>query len=130
MKNKVKDFLGVALVTLTAVLGIFITTTPVVKADTVGVTVKVVPVKGKNIFGWKEDYPVVKSRIILNGASSGNRGSMESGDSRYFTVNVPRSGGNRAVMIEGILSNGARFNKTKNVWIDGNRTQTIYIAVN
>jgi len=33
-------------------------------------------------------------------------------------------------MIEGILSNGARFNKTKNVWIDGNRTQTIYIAVN
>ena len=118
------------MVTLTAVLGIFITTTPVVKADTVGVTVKVVPVKGKNIFGWKEDYPVVKSRIILNGASSGNRGSMESGDSRYFTVNVPRSGGNRAVMIEGILSNGARFNKTKNVWIDGNRTQTIYIAVN
>lgn len=118
------------LFTLTAVLDIFITTTPVVKADIVGVTVKVVPVKGKNIFDWREDYPVVKSRIILNGASSGNRGSMEGGDSRYFTVNVPRSGGNRAVMIEGILSNGVRFNKTKNVWIDGNQTQTIYIAVN
>ena len=66
MKNKVKDFLGVALVTLTAVLGIFIITTPVAKADTVGVTVKVVPVKGKNIFGWREDYSVIKSRIILN----------------------------------------------------------------
>ena len=129
MKNKVKDFLGVALVTLTAVLGIFIITTPVAKADTVGVTVKVVPVKGKNIFGWREDYPVIKSRIILNGSSSGNRGSMEGGDSRYFTVNVPRPGGNRAIMIEGILSNGARFNKTKNVWIDGTRNQTIYITV-
>ena len=67
MKNKVKDFLGVALVTLTAVFGIFVTSTPVVKADTVGVTVKVVPAKGKNIFGRREDYPVVKSRIILNG---------------------------------------------------------------
>lgn len=129
MKNKVKDFLGVALVTLTAVLGIFVTSTPVVKADTAGVTVKVVPVKGKNIFGWREDYPVVKSRIILNGASSGSRGSMEGGDSRYFTVNVPRPGGNRAVMIEGILSNGIRFNKTKNVWIDGTRNQTIYVTV-
>ena len=91
MKNK--DFLGVTLVALTAVLGIFITTTPVVKADTVGVTVRVVPVKGKNIFGWREDYLVVKSRIILNGTSSGHRGSREGGDSRYFTVNVPRSGG-------------------------------------
>lgn len=118
------------LFTLTAVLDIFITTTPVVKVDTAGVTVKVVPVKGKNIFDWREDYPVVKSRIILNGASSGNRGSMEGGDSRHFTVTAPRPGGNRAVMIEGILSNGARFNKTKNVWIDGNQTQTIYIAVN
>lgn len=65
------------LLTLTVVLGIFITTTPVVKADTVGVTVKVVLVKGKNIFDWREDYPVVESRIILNGAPSGNRGSME-----------------------------------------------------
>lgn len=83
MKNKFKDFLGVTLVTLTAILGIFITT-PVVKSDTVGVTVKVVSVKGKNIFGWREDYPVVKSRIIFNGASSGNRDSMEGGDSRYF----------------------------------------------
>ena len=86
MKNKVKDFLGVTFVALTAGLGIFITTTPTVKADTVGVTVKVVPVKGKNIFGCREDYPVVKSRIILNGASSGNRGSMEGGDSRYLQL--------------------------------------------
>ena len=54
---------------------------------------------------------------------------MGGGDSRYFTVNVPRPGGNRAVMIEGILSNGVRFNKTKNAWIDGTRNQTIYVAV-
>ena len=103
----------------------------VVYADTaVNVTIKIVPMRGTNIFGGREDYSAVKSKITLNGATSGNGGSMERGDTRYFTINTPAGGMVKPVTIEAIMSNGARVLKNKTVWIDGNRkNQTIYVTV-